>query len=86
MNDKDFRTCSKRLSVFLNAKGAELEGVFRDEPSQDVEYIFVKTSRLEELAGLYTTGPSDHPDLQVNVHAYEQARRDIERTKIIKLY
>ena len=86
MYDEYFRTCSKCRSVFLYAKGGDRERAVKDERSRYLEYIFVKTSRLEELPGLYISGPSDYFDLRVNVHAYEQVRRDIERAKIIKLY
>ena len=76
-SNKQVRTSSFPLAVFLYAKQQQFTAI---EPTDDPgrkEFAFSKTKRLEELVDLYKYGDRDDPDLLVEVHAYEQARRDL---------
>jgi hypothetical protein len=74
--DKYFVTSSKSLAVFLYAKDGIIAGTRPYGRARNAKFVFVKTPRLEELADLYMTNSGHHPDLHMNVHAYEQALRD----------
>ena len=75
--DKYYRQSSFPLVNFLFSHGEQVVGInATDRPGQK-EFAFISTARLEELVEIYLYGPKDHPDLQVNVRDYEQARRQL---------
>ena len=76
-SNKYCRYASFPLVNFLFAHEEQVVGVnATDRPGQK-EFAFVSTARLEELVENYLYGPKDHPDLQINVRDYEQARRQL---------
>jgi hypothetical protein len=75
--DKYFCTSSFPQAVFLKAKQQQITSIdLTDDPGRK-EFSFSKTDRLDELVNLYKFGDRDDPDLLIEVHAYEQARRDL---------
>jgi hypothetical protein len=75
--DKRFETASFPLSVYLCAKKEQVTSInLTDDPGRK-NFVFLKTDRLDELVNLYKFGDRDDPDLLIEVHAYEQARRDL---------
>jgi hypothetical protein len=75
--DKHFKTTAFPLSVYLHAKQQQITSInLTDDPGRK-EFSFFKTDRLDALVDLYKFGDRDDPDLLVEVHAYEQARRDL---------
>ena len=75
--DKYFRTSSFPQAVFLKEKQQQITSIdLTDDPGRK-NFVFLKTDRLDELVNLYKFGDRDDPDLLVEVHAYEQARRDL---------
>jgi hypothetical protein len=75
--EKLFATSSLPLSIFLSSKNQQFTAI---EPTDDPgrkSFVFLQTDQLLELVRLYKFGDRDDPDLLVEVHAYEQARRDL---------
>lgn len=75
--DKRFETTSFPLALYLCAKREQITSInLTDDPGRK-EFSFSKTDRLDELVNLYKFGDRNDPDLLVEVHAYEQARREL---------
>jgi alpha-D-ribose 1-methylphosphonate 5-triphosphate synthase subunit PhnH len=75
--DIHFRTSQFPLAAFLYTKNHQVAGInFTDEPGRK-EFAFVVTPELEQLVEKFKYGSRSDPDLLVEVHAYEQARRDL---------
>jgi hypothetical protein len=75
--EKYFRSASFPLAVFLYAKQQQVASIdSTDDPGRKA-FVFLKTDRLNELVALYKFGDRGDPDLLVEVHAYEQARREL---------
>ena len=75
--NKHFCTSSFPLAVFLYAKKQQFVAI---NPTDDLgrkEFAFVKIKKLEELVDFYKFGDRGDSELLVEVHAYEQARRDL---------
>ena len=75
--EKHFKTASFPLSLYLYAKQQQFTAI---EPTEDFgrkEFVFIKTEKLDELVNLYKFGDRGDPDLLIEVHSYEQARRDL---------
>ncbi len=70
------RTSSLNQAVFLYAKEYQISGV-NSITNKQKEFVFVKTDELEELVWLYRYGEKDDERLLVEVHKYEQARREL---------
>lgn len=81
MRDRDekryFYISSFPLVQFLYSKEQQIAGIRPTKEKDKKEFVFVKTPRLEELIDLYKFGDRNHPNLQVPVHKYEQARREL---------
>ncbi len=69
--DSDFQKCN-----FLYAKGQKLANV-NSLGNGIKEFVFIQSPRLEELEEKYKFGDKDDPDLLVQVHVYEEARRQL---------
>jgi hypothetical protein len=75
--NRQVSTASFPLAVYLYAKHQQIMSInLTDDPGRK-EFSFSKTDRLDELVNLYKFGDRDDPDLLIEVHAYEQARRDL---------
>jgi len=74
--DKYFRTTNLNLAVFLFASNQQIGGI-NPVNAEQKEFAFIKTDFLEELVWLYKFGDKDDDRLLVNVHRYEQARREL---------
>ena len=75
--EKHFKTASFPLSLYLNSKNQQFMAI---EPTDDPgrkAFVFLQTDQLLELVRLYKFGDRGDPDLLIEVHAYEQARRDL---------
>lgn len=75
--DEYFRSASFPLAVFLYVKGQQFAAINPTEDPGRKEFAFLKTDKLEELVDLYKFGDRGDPDLLIEVHAYEQARREL---------
>ena len=75
--EKYFRSASFPLAVFLYAKQQQVASIDPTDDPGRKEFAFLKTDELDELVTLYKFGDRGDPDLLVEVHAYEQARRDL---------
>ncbi len=75
--DKHFRSASFPLAVFLYVKQQHVASIDPTEDPGRKEFAFLKTDRLEELVDLYKFGDRGDPELLVEAHAYEQARREL---------
>lgn len=76
-SDRYVRTTSLSLAVFLFSKEQKISGINPLE-SEQKEFVFVNDSpELEELVELYKFGSRDDDRLLVEVHRYEQARREL---------
>jgi hypothetical protein len=75
--EKNFKTGSFPLSAFLYSKNQHLEGISSSDDPGRKDFSFLQTDRLDELVGKYKFGDRGDPDLLVEVHLYEQARRDL---------
>lgn len=75
--DRYFRSSSFPLAAFLCAKGEQIIDINLVDATGKKEFIFVKTSTLEELIYKYKFGSKDDPNIFVSVHAYEYARREL---------
>jgi hypothetical protein len=72
-----FRSASFPLVIYLYVKQQQITSIdLTDDPGRK-NFVFLKTDRLDELVNLYKFGDRDDPDLLIEVHAYEQARRDL---------
>lgn len=77
-SDRYFRHPSFPLVTFLYAKGEQIAGINPIEgDSSKKEFCFVRTKRLEMLVEIYKFGDKNDPELLVQVHIYEQARREL---------
>ncbi len=74
--DRYTGTTNLNLAVFLFAKDQQVAGINLISNSQK-EFMFIKTDYLEELEWLYKYGERDDERLFVEVHRYEQARREL---------
>ena len=75
--EKYFRSASFPLAVYLYSKNQQFTAIEpTDDPSRKV-FVFLQTDQLLELVRLYKFGDRGDPDLLIEVHAYEQARRDL---------
>ncbi len=74
--DKYFRTTNLSLAIFLFANDQQIGGINPINAEQK-EFAFIKTDYLEELVFIYKFGEKDDDRLLVNVHKYEQARREL---------
>ena len=72
-----FRSSSFPIVVFLFCKGEQVAGVNPTDNPTKKEFAFVLTPRLSELVELYKFGDRTAPELLVNVHLYEQGRRQL---------
>lgn len=70
------RLTNLNLATFLYANDQQIAGI--DPVSEEQkEFSFIKTDALEELVWLYKFGEKDDDRLLVDVHRYEQARREL---------
>lgn len=77
MKTRYVRSSSFPLSVFLYSKNQQFTAIEpTDDPSR-MAFVFLQTDQLLELVRLYKFGDRGDPELLVEVHAYEQARRDL---------
>jgi len=77
-SDRDsFLTSSLALATYLCAKDQQVVGISPTENYSKKEFVFASNERLEELAHAYKFGDRNHPDLQVQVHKYDQRRNDL---------
>ena len=74
--DKQIKITNLNLATFLYAKGQIIVGVSPIAENLK-EFSFVNSIPLVELVGLYKFGDRDDERLLVEVHRYEQARRDL---------
>ena len=74
--DKYFRSPNLNLAIFLYTKDQQIAGINNISVDQK-EFVFIKTDNLEELIYLYKYGDRDDERLLVEVHKYEQARREL---------
>ena len=72
-----FRSSSFPIVVFLFCKGEQVAGVNPTYNPTKKEFAFISTPRLEELVELYKFGDKNDTELLVNVHLYEQGRRQL---------
>ena len=75
--EKYFKSASFPLAVFLYAKQQHVASIDPTDDPGRKEFAFLKTDKLNELVDLYKFGSRDDPELLVEVHAYEQARREL---------
>ncbi len=74
--DRYFYTSNFPVAVFLCAKNQQVVNVYPLGREQK-EFVFVRSSRLEELEYKYKFGDKHDEDLLIQVHLYEQARREL---------
>lgn len=77
MKDRYFRSASFPLVAFLYTKEQQIAGVNPTGKTDQMEFAFIDTSYLQELVDLYRFGPKDDDRLLVDVHKYEQARKEL---------
>jgi hypothetical protein len=75
--ERYYRQSSFPLVNFLFAKGEKVAGIEQIDSTGKKEFCFVRTDRLEELEDKYKFGDRSDPDLAIQVHEYEQARREL---------
>ena len=75
--DRYFRNSSFSLVLFLFLRGEKIAGVNPTDNPSKKEFAFVMTDRLKELVDLYQFGDRSDPDLLIEVHTYETARREL---------
>ena len=75
--EKNFKTSSFHLAVFLFTKNQRLVGISLSDDPAKKDFEFLLTDRLEDLVEKYKFGDRDDSDLFVEVHIYEQLRRDL---------
>ena len=64
------------LAIYLYAKNQQVVNVYPLGNGQK-EFVFLRSPRLEELEDKYKFGNKDDEDLFIQVHIYEQARREL---------
>lgn len=69
-------TTNLNLAIFLYCQDQQIAGV-NDVGGGQKEFSFPKSDYLEEIINLYKFGSRDDSRLLVQVHKYEQARRDL---------
>lgn len=75
--EKRFETSSFPLATYLYSKNQQFTAVEpTDDPGRSA-FVFLQTDQLLDLVRLYKFGDRGDPGLLVEVHAYEQARRDL---------
>ena len=74
--DRYFRTTNFALALFLYTKDQQIAGVTPVNNNQK-EFSFLTSPYLEELVDLYKFGDRSDDRLLVEVHKYEQGRRDL---------
>ncbi len=74
--DKYIRTTNLSQAIYLYAQDQQIAGVNNVGEGQK-EFVFIKTDKLEELIDLYKFGDRNDERLFIEVHKYEQARRDL---------
>ena len=74
--DRYFRTTNLNLGVFLYAQNQPIAGV-NPVAGDQKEFAFLDVPRVKELVDLYKFGDRNDVRLSVEVHRYEQARRDL---------
>jgi len=75
--ERYYRDSSFPIALFLYAKGEMIAGVNPADRPGVKEFAFPRTPRLEELLQKYKFGDRNDPSLLVQVHTYEQARREL---------
>lgn len=76
IQEKYYRTISLELAVFLYVNYEQIAGINTVDSNQK-EFAFVITPKLQELVHIYKFGDRDDDRLLVNVFEYTQARREI---------
>jgi len=74
--DKYEKMTNLNQAVFLYAKDQPIVGINPLDGEQK-EFAFLKTDMIEELIWLYRYGERDDERLLIEVHKYEQARREL---------
>ena len=74
--DKYENMTNLNQAVFLYAKDQPIVGINPLDGEQK-EFAFLKTDMIEELIWLYRYGERDDERLLIEVHKYEQARREL---------
>ncbi len=75
--DRYFKSSSFPLVVFLFTKGEQIAGVNQTSDPSKKEFALVFSPRLEELVDLYKFGDRNDPELGIQVHTYEHARKEL---------
>lgn len=75
-DNRYFRSSDFQLCNFLYAQSQKLVNVDSLE-SGIKEFVFLNNDRLQELENKYRFGDKDDPDLLMQVHIYEEARRQL---------
>jgi len=75
--DRYHRTTSFPIACFLYSKGQQIAGINATDIGNKKEFVFIKTDFLTELVNIYRFGDRDDERLDVQVHLYEQARREL---------
>ena len=71
-----FYSSSFPLACFLFAKDVQMSSP-KDVGNGKKEFVWIKTSQLEELVDLYQFGSKDDESLLISVRVYEQSRREL---------
>ena len=74
--ERYFRSSSLPLATFLFAKEQKVAGIHPLEGKKR-EFVFVKTSRLEELVDKYKFGERNEEDAMVDARLLERARQEL---------
>ena len=72
--DKHERITNLNMATFLYASDCQITGI-NQVASNQKEFCFVKTDRLEELMWTYKFAEKDDDNLLVNVHKFTYARQ-----------
>ena len=75
--DRYHRTTSFPIACFLLSKEQQIAGINATGIGSKKEFVFIKTDFLEELVSIYRFGDRDDDRLNVQVHLYEHARREL---------
>ena len=71
-----FRTVNLNLAIFLYVKSCQIAGI-NSAGGKQKEFSFIDTPKLQELTEVYKFGDRDNKLIMVQVHKYEQARREL---------
>jgi hypothetical protein len=74
--DTYFRTSHLNLAIFLFASDQQIAGINLVGEGRK-EFAFIRTDYLEELEWLYKYGEREDERLFIEVHKYENARREL---------